>query len=175
MKAYKPYKHYGVEVIKQVIDKPFKSVLAEQNMSYIDLPILMDGIDIIKYTTDNRVKYAVIKGLIVPDEFYQAVYITHQIPDDLDWNRLVEDVDGQEHGEDPMRLQSKLKVVLDKAELLSRESLVDDIIKVMQGPGVEDIGFALIQMGYRKAKLRELGAADDVDPEYLQTIIKWLA
>lgn len=169
----KEFKHYGKSVYKQVIDKDFRSVLRDNNIQYIDLPLL--NVDVIKYEKDGITKYAVIRDLIVPEEFVEAVYITESIPDDCNWESLVEDVDAQEHGEEPALMSTKLKHILDMAENMAREKSDDDFMSLMSGGvSTEELGWALISMGYNKDKISTMDTSD-VDKSLLNDLMEWLA
>lgn len=170
----KVYMHYGIEVRRQVIDQDFRQVLRDKGIRYIDLPIM--DTDVIKYVNDGVTRYAVIKDLIAPEEFWQAVYITEQIPDDLDWDRLIEDVEAQEQGDDPAKMTSKLKMILDAAEQAARDNKMSagDMDVVFNGVDIEDIGWSLIQMKYGKSKIEGMGQPDDVDADFLRSILDWM-
>ncbi len=103
----KEFKHYGVTVFYQVVEgQTFKRALSKVGVEYVDLPIMLPvGIEAIRYEKDGAVRYACTRDI----EGGQMVYITERIPDDLDFGKLITDVDGQRHGDAPDRMETKLK------------------------------------------------------------------
>lgn len=171
----KEFKHYGRSVIKQVADGDFRIALKSNKVAYTDLPVVGIDADVIRYNKDDATKYAILQDKRVAGEFWQAVYITESIPDDCDWERLIEDVNGQEHGEEPMQMTSKLKTILDMAEDMAREHRgFDDILKMSDSVSAEEFGPALLALGYNKDKLQDMDAYD-VDSDFLKDIMGWLA
>lgn len=104
----KCFYHYGSPVSFQYTEKDFRDILTERKINYIDLPILDS--DVVKYKVDGITKYAVIKSVI---EGYK-IYITETIPDDLDFNLLVEDIDEQRtaiiRNQEPCPMQQATKL-----------------------------------------------------------------
>ena len=75
-----------------VEDRTFKQVLRKDGVDYVDLPIMLPvGIEAIRYEKDGVARYACTKDI----EDGQMVYITERIPDDLDFGKLMTDIDGQ--------------------------------------------------------------------------------
>lgn len=167
----KEFKHYGKSVYKQVTGKEFRDVLRNSNIQYIDLPLI--DVDVVKYEKDGITKYAVLRELVVPEDYLEAVYTTEFIPEDCDWKKLIEDVDAQEHGEDPALMPTKLRVIIDMAENIAREKS-DDFMSLMSGISTEELGWALISLGYNKDKISTMDASD-IDKDLLNNLMEWLA
>lgn len=116
------YIHYGVEVIRQVVEGSFKSVLKNAGQEYIELAVTPE-LNIIKYTKDGRIKYALICPRIYPDEYAEVVYLTPQIPDDCNWMLLVDDIERQHQGAAPVQRKTRAKMLLDAAVKNAYEAL----------------------------------------------------
>ena len=99
----KKYKHSGIEVLYQITDKHFKDFLKINGIEYIDLPILED---VIQYSKEGIIKYAYIVPCGI-EEYYEKIYITKQIPLDMSWEKLANDIDSQVQGASPMQIESK--------------------------------------------------------------------
>lgn len=168
----KEFKHYGKSVYKQVTGKEFRAVLRDNNIQYIDLPLI--DVDVVKYEKDGITKYAVLRELVVPEDYLEVVYTTEFIPDDCDWEKLIEDVDRQERGEEPAIMPTKLKLILDMAENMAREKSDDDFMSMMsEGVSTEELGWALISLGYNKDKISTMDASD-VDKDLLDNLMEWM-
>lgn len=107
--------HYGIEVIRQVIDKTFTSVLKEAKCQYTELAICPE-INVIKYEKDGKTKYALIHPLEGSYDYAEAVYITSQTPDDCNWELLRTDIELQKEGKEPMERKTRLAMLIENAE-----------------------------------------------------------
>ncbi len=126
----KTYKHYGVDVLKQtLLNKQFISVLEENGIEYEMMPIEISGdVEVYIYTAADVKKYAVVYGAGGVDGFAEEVYITTAIPDDMDWQMLMQDVDQQQKGGEPLKMHTQFQ-----RRLLSAETKVQDAHKYLQG------------------------------------------
>ena len=166
------YNHYGVEVVRQIIDGSFTDYLKKEGIKYTELPF--DDI-IVTYEKDGVKKYAVIFPLLIPDDYAEKVYVTERIPDDCDWKALVNDVEAQHDGEEPKKIKTRIRYMLDKAiDYVAKESscglwgIPEETPEYFQ-----TIQRHLIASGYSLSELSKLKeSAYDVDPEFLGKIVK---
>lgn len=94
----KTYKHYGKEVIfQQIQDKRFIDVLKENNVDYTELPIL--DYRVLLYHKEAENYYAIIVPVNAVEVYLENVYIAKEIPLDMNWENLVEDINNQRNGE----------------------------------------------------------------------------
>lgn len=84
------YKHYEVDVTKQIIDTPFTETLRKNNVDFTELPFVSHHV--VTYSSDEVCRYALIVPLNRPSDYAESVYITNRIPDDADWNKLRLDI-----------------------------------------------------------------------------------
>lgn len=94
-------------VVKQYRENDFKEDLKKRGILYTDLPILDQ--DVIRYQAVGTDRYALMRPAA---ESGPWVYITAQVPDDLEFGFLVTDVDLQAYGKEPARVEAKLHKVL---------------------------------------------------------------
>lgn len=165
------YKHYGVDVVYQVVeDQTFKQVLREAGVDYVDLPIMLPvGIEAIRYEKDGAARYACTRDI----EGGQMVYITERIPDDLDFGKLITDVDGQRHGDEPDKMETKLKKLIQKAtRRLAEEKGNSNPFMMPDAPEPEEVMMAITAaFGYDKDDLKEMDRSG-IDEEYFEKLIK---
>lgn len=171
----KEYTHYGVTTTKQYTTD-VRSDLRKQGIDYTDLPLL--DIDVLTYISpqDGSKRYAVIRPVSMPDDYEEAVYITDQYPDDGDWLRLIADIEDQEKGAEPLKMPTRLSVLLKKA--------LEMAYKVMPAPNnpfaidieadeealVHEVRLALYHLGYNKGDLAAMDRAG-VDTAFLDKIL----
>lgn len=169
----KTFKHYGINVTHQIVETEFYQTLLKNNIPYTE-PACSPDLNLYVYSIDGVTKYAVVKPLNIPDDYAEAVYITTSIPVDLDFNRLVQDVESQNDGALPMHPKTKLKLVLDtilsqidndakpfaaKADLLSDEEIISQTV------------IALADYGYNKHKLIH-SAHDDINTDFYSKLVE---
>lgn len=133
------YMHYGIEVIRQVVDSSFKNILRKAGQEYIELAIAPE-LDVIKYNKDGVTKYALTHPMYLPDDYAEVVYITTQTPDDCNWMLLSEDIERQHQGKAPAQRKTRAKMLLDAAEKDAYEALdsMDDDNIFSKGPVEEE-------------------------------------
>lgn len=153
----KTYKHYEKEVIfQQLQDKRFIDVLKENNVNYTELPIL---------------DYRVLLYHKEVEAYVENVYITKEIPLDMNWRNLVEDINNQRNGETPMMLKTKAKLLCEKAEklVLESENKNDDDFFSSLDTEINPAYFrqALITLGYSIEEIMEMDH-HDINEEYLR-------
>ena len=129
------YTHYNIEVIRQVVDGNFKSILKNAGQEYIELAVAPE-LDIIKYAKDGITKYALIRPISCPDDYAEVVYLTTQTPDDCNWTLLADDVEQQHKGVAPVQRKTKTKMLLDAAIKDAYEAL--DSSDENDGPADEE-------------------------------------
>lgn len=106
------FKHYGVDILFQQLDKySFEYELKQRGLEYTFLPYLDDIV--LKYTINGERKYAYITHSNIADEFYENVYITTEIPEDLNWQNIELDRWHQNAGDPPMELPTRARVIFD--------------------------------------------------------------
>lgn len=169
----KTFKHYGIDVTRQIIEAEFYKTLLKNNISYTE-PACSPDLNLYVYTVDGITKYAVIRPLSIPDDYAEAVYITTSIPEDLDFVKLIQDVESQNDGALPMHPKTKLKLVLDtilsqidnevkpftaKADLLPDEEIISQTV------------IALAGYGYNKHKLIH-SAHDDINTDFYSKLVE---
>lgn len=173
---YKTYTHYGIKVVRQVTDKPFTLSLSGAGIDYVELPVIAPLV--VMYTKDEVKKYAVIVPCSIPDDYQERVYITTEIPSDLSWQNLIDDVEAQYlDGAAPKTMQSRLRLMLETAYEKGLDTFVDryPITNMPSYPIIPDeamckfIKRRLIYWGCDMDYLKSAPA--DVDPEYLRSII----
>lgn len=146
------FEHYGVPVIYQCLkDRSFKEELKGKEIEYTELPLL-DHV-VLKYEFENNTRYALVISDFVIDVYYEDVYITERIPDDMSWDNIVTDVSRQKSGEPPMKMKTKKQVVYEKARELAakwkeRQPDYDMWRDALEPPTDEEIEYAVHMMGY---------------------------
>lgn len=171
----KEYTHYGVVTTKQYVTS-IRSQLRKQGIHYIDLPML--DTDVLTYNSpqDESKRYAVIRPITIPDDYTEAVYITLQQPDDGDWQRLIDDIDGQEKGNEPLKMPTKLSVLIKKALQMAYEVMPNPdnmfAIDIDQDDDalIPEVRIALSHLGYDKSNLIIMDKSD-VDVNFLNKIL----
>lgn len=92
--TYKIYKHYDNDVVfQQLQDMHFINALKENHVEYKELPIL--DYRVLLYSKDMEDKYAVIVPVNAVETYLENVYITTEIPQDMSWENLIEDINNQ--------------------------------------------------------------------------------
>lgn len=167
--------HYGIDVVFQIIEENFRDVLHNADIQYDELPIL--DVDVIRYVKDGMTKYACIGQ---EKEGYRCVYITEQIPDDLDFKLLMEDIDNQVRHGVPMEKESKLdklicKVINDLADIMAAEEPLEDFFSSgIKEPTIKDIVAAFkVEYAARAYRIDDLKNMEhsDIDPEFYQEFL----
>lgn len=167
----KKFNHYGVTVFYQVVEgQTFKQVLRKDGVAYVDLPVMLPvGIDAIRYEKDGVARYACTKDV----EDGQMVYITERIPDDLDFGKLMTDIDGQRQGDEPDQIETKLQKLIGKAvQRLMEEKGNPNPFMMPDTPEPEEVMMAITAMfGYDRNDLSEMDRSG-IDPDYFAELIK---
>lgn len=175
--AVKTFNHYDIEVSKQIIDTKFTEQLQKNNISYRELPLIDNRV--IMYKKDGINRYALITPLSHPDDYAEAVYITSVPPMDGDWNALKLDVDGQEQGEQPKKLKSRLNLLITKAlkqspQFGKTKNIFSNPFPQVTGESKEELQYIkmyLIEKGYDVDDLLQINAPD-VDTQFIKKIIQ---
>lgn len=153
----KVYTHYGVEVVFQCLyGKSFKEILDSAEKNYTELPLLDKTI--YKYSNDGKTQYAYIICPNVPEEYVEEVYITTQVPDDMNWDKLVKDINDQAGGKDPMQMPTRARILYDKAVKMACENPLDQPESFIDWsqPKEKDVELALVSLGYTKEELKKM-------------------
>lgn len=166
----KKFTHYGTEVIHQYIELEFQfeDALTEKGIEYTYLPINPNNDtrnNVVKYFIDGDVKYA----LLIDDH----CIITTVVPEDGDWYNLYIDIRDQINGEEPQKMKSKARIIIEEAEKWAKEELIDknDIMSFLKTPTAHDIGIKCVALGYEPERLLKMPHKDILD-EYLEELIK---
>ena len=168
----KKFIHYGKEVIyQQLNDATFRDALDKEGISYIELPLIEN--DVLMYEKNGIEKYACIVKGNAPDVYIENVYITTQIPLDLSWENLLLDCLGQTHGEEPMRLKTKAKMICEKSISMVLEENVGREKEFWTEKKVDPREFrlALCTLGYSIERILEMDHYD-VSSEFLEEMSK---
>lgn len=157
------YTHYGKEVTVQTLDHCFADDLETNGIAYIELPIVQHKI--YKYKYQGKERYALVTYPNVPDAYFENVYITDSIPDDMDWEKLVYDCVCQSHGEEPAAFPTRARVLYDKAcsMVYENDRHKDDktfLDWISWKPDASEIDLALSALG---SSLEELFISDHHD------------
>ena len=148
--GYSRLTHYGVDVLVQSLDSSVEDDLKKARIDYVLLPIVEHKI--YKYTTQGQTRYALVTYPNIPEEYREDVYITSQIPDDMDWNKLVEDCKNQGMGEEPAQLPTHARVMYDKAvenveNMHSQKEEKQNLLDWLSWkPKTKDINYALLSL-----------------------------
>lgn len=166
----KKFTHYGVEVMHQYIELEFQfeDTLTEKGIEYTYLPINPNNDirnNVVKYFIDGDAKYA----LLINDH----CIITTAVPEDGNWYNLYIDIRDQINGEDPQKIKSKARIIIEEAEKWAKEELIDkkDITSFLKNPTVHDIGNKCVALGYDPERLLKM-PHEDIANEYLEELIK---
>ncbi len=175
--AVKTFYHYEVEVTKQVIGTKFLDELRKNNTSYQEIPNVDN--QVVVYKKDGISRYALIFPLTQSEDYAEAIYITNIPPADGDWNALKLDIDGQELGEEPKKMKSRLNVLIRKAlkefgETKEQENVFSNGVPKVTGESKEEMEYIkmyLIKKGYDIETIPHINISD-VDPEYIKRIVE---
>lgn len=166
----KKFTHYGVEIMHQYIELEFQfeDALTEKGIEYTYLPTNPNNDirnNVVKYFIDGDAKYA----LLIDDH----CIITTTVPEDGDWYNLYIDIRDQISGEDPQKIKSKARIIIEEAEKRAKEELIDknDITSFLKAPTVHDIGIKCVALGYEPERLLKM-PHEDIADEYLEELIK---
>lgn len=107
----KVFKHYGVDVIYQSLDygQSYREILESHGVDYTELPLLDHTV--FKYKNGEETRYA----LDVRTGEYGEVYITSEIPADLNWEKLRTDCREQSKGAPPMPFKTRAALLCETA------------------------------------------------------------
>lgn len=151
------YTHYGVEVVFQSLAYgEFMQALRTSGADYVVLPVFDDFKNlVVKYTYDGgTTKYAYIQER-GEDEY---VYATEQIPDDMDWDALVADIERQKKGEEPAQMPTKARKMYDAAErlVLSNRKEPEDPFSMPEEISEKELNLALLHLGIDLKELKQM-------------------
>lgn len=175
--AVKTFHHYGIEVTKQVIDTKFTEQLQKNKISYQELPLINH--QVVVYKKEEVTRYALVTPLFRLNDYAEAIYITNNPPVDGDWDELKLDIDGQELGEEPKKMKSRLNVLITKAlkefgEKKEQENVFSNGVPKVTGESKEEMEYIkmyLIKKGYDIETIPHINISD-VDPEYIKRIVE---
>lgn len=166
----KKFTHYGVEVMHQYIELEFQfeDALTEKGIEYTYLPINPNNDirnNVVRYFIDGDAKYALLIN--------NHCIITTAVPEDGDWYNLYIDIRDQISGEDPQKMKSKARIIIEEAEKWAKEELIDkkDITSFLKNPTVHDVGNKCVALGYDPERLLKM-PHEDITDEYLKELIK---
>lgn len=161
------YTHYGERVLVQVLEHRFEQDLRKANIEYIVLPLLDH--EVFKYNVEGNTRYALVVSCGNFEQDCWEIYIVEHIPDDMDWNKLVDDCKRQRDGHESIKLPTRAKILYDKALEMAFEagSPEDPMDYFMHEPTKEEINLALITLG---SSVKKLLAEDHHDVPMLDEI-----
>lgn len=170
------YTHYGINVVRQILDSPFIITLMQNNVKFIELPLIEH--QVLKYETNGIKKYALIQPLNIPDDYLEAVYITTAVPDDGNWTSLIYDIDAQHNdGAEPAQMPSRLKFCTNVASENAFKTLSDkypaknfgELPEIPENEFLSETVIELARLGWTKDDLL-CADSHDVNQEYLEKI-----
>lgn len=150
------FMHYGAEVTVQSLAHSFEDDLKKEGIEYVELPLLENKV--LRYCYNGKKRYAYITYPNVAEEYAENVYITEEIPDDMNWDNIERDYRAQMDGEEPMLLATRARVLYDAAYKMACDNPVkepDGFLAWMQGPSKKELDLALITLGTSLQELRE--------------------
>lgn len=164
----KVFKHYGVDVIYQSLDyeQSYREILESHSVDYTELPLLDHTV--FKYKNGEETRYA----LDVRTGEYGEVYITSEIPADLDWEKLRTDCREQSRGASPMPLKTREALLCETAINMCR----DEFFGAVSSADWFTADFVLTRIAFRTA-LAHIGFGfddilkmdhHDVDDDFLK-------
>lgn len=172
----KTFSHYGVSVNRQfLIPGKFIRDMDKNQIKYEELRIL--DCHVVQYYYSGSTRYAAI--LPTADGEMEKVYTTFEIPIDLDWSKLVTDVDAQADGYEPMQLPTRLKLALDVAIKKAYDaSPIPDDFNVFTAVPIDCnskdflcmVKFYLLDFGYDDNAIAKADSYD-IDQDYLVRLI----
>lgn len=160
-------KHYGEDVIVQYC-KDFRNVLREQGVKFIDIPIKSH--EVITYEKDGRRIYVIINRI----EDGEKTYMTHQIPLDMDWEKLITDCDEQTiNGKEPMEMETKAHMLINEAVTLARKFKCEtgEFTFNLSEPTAKEIVVMLLRCGHTVADILQMDH-HDIEDEFLDELIE---
>lgn len=174
----KNYLHYGIIVYLRFLrEESFINVLQKNQIKYFELPYIekmkAEKIIVYKDKGNNRRVFAAIVPCGSPEKPSEKVYITTEVPIDGNWNKLISDVDAQRKGSTPMKVESRLHMVLD--------ILLEDIANDKYDPYVDMMSPAELDFTHLRVGLNAYGYdidtldqvnAHDVDQVFLKKIMQ---
>lgn len=178
------YTHNGERVIfQQAVDECFIDFLNGKGIVPEELPDDDFTYCVFKYTLDGKLRYAAVQKPITMDAYVENIYITFAIPED-GWLNLIKDVEGQQRGEEPKKMQSRLSLAYEYVERRAREILSEKYPdadhfelalygypKVYEKEYLKTIKYLLLDIGYTEENIMKV-QANDVDKDYLKKIFE---
>lgn len=171
----KEYSHYGVNVFHQYVGeyREFEKFLESNNVKYRCIPVCPNDDarnNVLTYDFNGR-KFALLVG--------NSCILTTEVPEDGDWYNLYVDVRDQINGEEPQKMKTKARMILELAEknviesARKRKEPKTDEEKLFallpQNADPYDVKMELIFLGYKIDEIMEMDH-NDVDEEWLKEI-----
>ncbi len=158
----KKFEHYGVEVMAQSIDiefnDGFEATLKKNGVEYHYLPLVEDRV--IKYSKDGETRYAFLYYPRIPDEMLEYSFVTKEVPDDMNWKNIYADYKNQIHGEEPMKLPTRAKVLCQKAEEHLNENKEFTFGNFCRDMSESEFNMSLIHLGSSLEEIKEMDHHD---------------
>lgn len=174
----KNYLHYGINIYLRFLrGDSFINVLQKNQIKYFELPYIermkAEKIIVYKDKRTNRRIFAAIVPCGSPEKPSEKVYITTEVPIDGNWNKLISDVDAQRKGSTPMKIESRLHMVLDILLEDIANDKYDPFVDVMSPaePDFTHLRVGLNAYGYDIDTLDQVNA-HDVDQVFLKKIMQ---
>ena len=149
--------------------------MKQKGIKYTFLPYLDDIV--LRYTIDGVRKYAYITYSNIADEFYENVYITTEIPEDLNWKNIESDCKRQNAGEPPMEMPTRARVIFDDCKRrYFQENPPKDIMETFKPrkPDPEEMSQMFIGYNTNLEELKEMDHHDvpELDKEEYNAIYR---
>ncbi len=144
--------HYGIKVYVRLSENGIYSDLKEAGIDYIALPLIDNKV--VKFNLNGKKVYAYCVMTDIDEKSYERIYITEEIPEDMNWKNIEEDYTNQLHGEECMRLKTRARVLFDEAKSMAYNYVKKQILRknpeeMWKFPLVKkkDIEYPLIVLG----------------------------
>lgn len=171
--------HNGVDILHQTGETSFVGTLIDRGVAFVELPVIIGkNIRALQYVVDGATKFAVVDF----NGDCQDIFITTSAPADS-WESLYQDCLGQLNGDEPQKIKSRLKLVVNKLlveiDKKKAEKFDNPFDKIMAETFTEyteedykEIALGLWHYGYDKENIDFF--ATDIDTDLLQRIKEYL-
>lgn len=119
--------HYGVKVFVRLSENGIYSDLKEAGIDYSTLPLIADKV--VTFYLNGKKNYAYCVWISIDEEPYEEIFITEEIPEDMNWKNIKEDYVNQFRGEESMRLKTRARVLFDEAKSRAYEYVKEQMLR----------------------------------------------
>lgn len=115
----KEFSHYGINIkVVYLHDGNFEKQLNDEGICYTFLPLIKEKV--IKFKKDGIKYYAYCVPIEMDEDPYEEIFLTTEIPDDMNWQRIREDFFSQLDNNDPMLIKTRARVLYDEAKKIAK-------------------------------------------------------